>query len=79
MSIDRALRLVAGFMVLLSAALTYFVSPWWILFTVFIGANLLQSSLTNWCLMMNILRALGVGKSEAQSCAAKCAVRGAEG
>jgi len=39
----------AGFMVLLSVALTYFVSPWWMLFTIFIGFNLIQSSITGLC------------------------------
>jgi hypothetical protein len=60
-------------MVLLSAGLTYFVSPWFILFTVFIGVNLLQSGLTNWCPGMAVLRAFGVGKKEKESCTTQCA------
>jgi hypothetical protein len=50
--------------VLVSLALGYFVSPWWFLFTAFVGANLLQSSVTKWCLMENILEALGVAERE---------------
>lgn len=49
MTIERALRLLAGFMVLLSVALAYFVSPWWLLLTGFVGINLLQSAFTNTC------------------------------
>jgi hypothetical protein len=60
MTLERALRIIAGIMVLISVLLTHFVSPWWILFTVFIGLNLLQSGFTNWCPMISILRALGM-------------------
>lgn len=60
MNVERALRLMAGVMILLSVLLTHFVSPWWLLFTAFIGLNLLQSAFTNWCPAMNILRACGL-------------------
>jgi hypothetical protein len=60
MNIERSLRLIAGILVLLSLALGYFVSPWWFLFTTFVGLNLLQSGLTNWCPMMTFLRKFGV-------------------
>jgi len=60
MSVDRWLRLIAGTFVLLSVALGLWVSPYWFLFTAFVGLNLLQSALTNWCPMMTILRRLGV-------------------
>ncbi len=60
MTVERALRLVAGILVLLSAALAYFLSPYWLLLTAFIGLNLLQSAFTNWCPAMAILRAMGV-------------------
>ena len=63
MNIDRYLRLIAGFFVMLSLTLGYFVSPWWFLFTAFVGLNLFQSAFTNWCPMMSMLRKLGV-KSE---------------
>ncbi len=60
MTVERALRLMAGFFVLLSVALGYFVSPYWFLFTVFVGLNLFQSGLTNWCPAMAIFRKLGL-------------------
>ena len=60
MTIERYLRLIAGFFVLLSVALGYWVSPYWLLFTAFVGLNLLQSAFTNWCPMMTILRRAGV-------------------
>jgi len=60
MTLEEALRAVAGGFVLISLALGWFVSPWWFLFTAFVGVNLLQSAFTHWCLMMTILRKLGV-------------------
>jgi len=60
MTVERYLRLIAGALVLLSLALGYWVHPLWFLLTAFVGANLLQSGFTNWCPMMNILRAGGV-------------------
>jgi hypothetical protein len=49
MTIDGAVLRFAGFMVLLSVALGYFVSPYWYWLTVFVGANLMQSSFTGFC------------------------------
>jgi len=60
MTVERYLRLIAGTLVLLSLALGYWRNPLWLLFTAFVGANLLQSALTNWCPMMTILRKAGV-------------------
>jgi DUF2892 family protein len=60
MNIERALRLIAGSFVVASVVLGYAVSPWFYLFTVFVGLNLVQSSFTNWCPMMTILRKAGV-------------------
>jgi len=59
MDIHRWLRLIAGAFVLGSLALGYFVSPWWYLFTAFVGLNLFQSAFTNCCPMMTFLRKLG--------------------
>jgi hypothetical protein len=56
-------RRVAGIFVLLSLALGYWVSPWFYLFTAFVGLNLLQSSLTKWCPMEGIFEK-GKGGSE---------------
>ena len=60
MTVDRYLRLIAGFFVMLTVALGYYVSPYWFLFTAFVGLNLFQSAFTNWCPMMTFLRKLGV-------------------
>lgn len=60
MGIEAWIRFIAGAFVLISVALGHFVSPWFFLFTAFVGANLLQSSLTGWCPMMAILRKAGV-------------------
>ncbi len=63
MTIERYLRMIAGTFVLATLALGYWVSPYWFLFTAFVGLNLLQSAFTNWCPMMTFLRKLGVRQS----------------
>ena len=63
MTVDRLLRLIAGAFVLASLALAVWVSPKWLWFTAFVGANLLQSGFTNWCPMMTFLKKLGVKES----------------
>jgi hypothetical protein len=60
MSMHYAIRLVAGTFVLVSLALGYWVSPYWLLFTAFVGVNLIQSAFTHWCLMERILAGLGL-------------------
>jgi hypothetical protein len=60
----QLVRLVAGSLILLSLALDIpgspiFASQWFLAFTAFVGANLLQSALTKWCLMETIMRKLG--------------------
>jgi len=60
MTVERGLRLMAGVMLLLSLALAYYVSHYWMWLTVFVGLNLLQSAFTNWCPGMKILRVLGL-------------------
>lgn len=64
MTVNEGVRLVAGFFVLFSLALGYFVSPYWYLFTAFVGLNLLQSAFTKWCPLMTILRHLGISDPE---------------
>jgi DUF2892 family protein len=59
MTVERYLRLIAGFFVMLSVALGYWVNPAWFLFSGFVGANLFQSAFTDWCPMMSILCKLG--------------------
>jgi hypothetical protein len=63
MTVERYLRMIAGFFVLLSLALGHWVHPYWFLFTAFVGLNLFQSAFTNWCPMMTILRKLGADRS----------------
>ena len=60
MTVERYLRLIAGFIVLVTVLLGYFHSPYWLLFTGFVAVNLIQSAFTNWCPMMTFLRKLGV-------------------
>lgn len=60
MTVERALRLIAGFFVALSVLLGLYVNVNFLWFTLFVGLNLLQSGVTNWCPMMAILRRAGV-------------------
>ncbi len=60
MTVERGLRLVAGVVVLISLALAHFVSINWLWLTALVGLNLLQSSITDWCPGMVILRAMGL-------------------
>ena len=57
---ERVIRAIAGTFVVASLALGHFVSPYFFLFTAFVGLNLLQSSVTKWCLMEDILKKVGV-------------------
>lgn len=60
MTVERHLRLIAGVFILLSLLLSVLHSGYWLLFTAFVGLNLVQSFFTNWCPMMGLLRVLGV-------------------
>ena len=57
---NRFIRAIAGTFILISLVLSVYVSQDWLWFTAFVGANLLQSSFTKWCLMEKILDKLGV-------------------
>ena len=59
---EMIIRRIAGTFVLASLALGYWVSPWFLLFTAFVGLNLLQSSFTRWCPMEGFLAKAGIGK-----------------
>lgn len=65
MNIDRAVFAFAGVMTLLSVALTHFVSPWFVLFTVFIGLNLLQSAFSGFCPAAIVFKKLGLSSGSA--------------
>ncbi len=60
MTVDRGLRLIAGSFVLAGTVLAYLHSPYWLLFTGFVGLNLLQSGFTNWCPMVWVLQKAGL-------------------
>lgn len=60
MTVNRYLRLIAGFFVMLSVLLSQVHSPSWLFFTAFVGLNLFQSAFSNWCPMITLLRKLGV-------------------
>ena len=64
MSIERYLRMTAGFLVTLSVSLGYWVHPAWFLLTGFVGLNLFQSAFTNWCPLMTFLKQRGVPSAE---------------
>ena len=60
MEVERTLRLIAGLFVVASTALGMWVHPAFLWFTLFVGVNLLQSGITNWCPMMAVLRKVGL-------------------
>jgi hypothetical protein len=60
MSIDRAVMMFAGFMILISLALAIWVSPYWLWLTAFVGLNLMQASVTGFCPAAIIFKKLGV-------------------
>jgi hypothetical protein len=62
MTIEGAVRVLAGSFVLLGLLLSQLVSPWWLLLDVFVGLNLIQSAFTGVCPAASIFRRLGIGK-----------------
>ena len=60
MNIDRAVLMLSGSMLLVSLALTSLVSPYWLLLSAFVGANLFQAAFTGFCLAAIIFRKLGM-------------------
>jgi hypothetical protein len=60
MNVERALRLMAGIVILISVLLAHYVSIYWLWLTAFVGLNLLQSAFTNWCPAMTIFRLIGL-------------------
>ncbi|MBE0556395.1 MAG: DUF2892 domain-containing protein [Proteobacteria bacterium] len=63
MKMEQHVRAIAGSFILLSPLSAYFHSRYWLLFTVFVEINLLQSAFTRWCLMEKFLEKLGVPRS----------------
>ena len=64
MNPEKVVRVLAGSMILISVALTYYVSQWWLLLTVFVGVNLIQSAFTGFCPPTIIMRKMGWAKEE---------------
>ena len=59
MNLDRAVMAFAGVMILISAALSWFVSPYWLALTAFVGLNMLQASFTGFCPAAMVFSKLG--------------------
>jgi len=70
MTVERALRMMAGAVILLSMALAYLVSSKWYYLTAFVGLNLFQSAFTNWCPAMVIFRKLGLQDNSGKAASA---------
>ena len=62
MPMERWIRAIAGSFVLLSLVLGHLHSPYWHLFTAFVGLNLLQSAFTGWCPMERLLERIGLAR-----------------
>jgi hypothetical protein len=65
---NRIVHAVAGTMIIVSLLLAIYVNINWLWLTAFVGVNLFQSSITNWCLMSDILRKIGVGNENSSEC-----------
>lgn len=68
MNVDRAVLTLAGSMVLVSLALAWLVSPYWVLLAAFVGANLLQAAFTGFCPAAIVFRSLGLKTGSAFDC-----------
>ncbi len=65
MSIDRIVLAFAGTVIIISAVLAWLFTPLWLILTLFVGANLLQSAFTGFCPLAMILKAMGAKPGEA--------------
>lgn len=61
---DKIVRIAAGTFIIISVALGHFFSPWWLLFTIFVGLNLIQSAITGFCPLCKILALFGIKSCE---------------
>jgi hypothetical protein len=68
MTLEGAIRILAGTMVLISIALAHWHSEWWLLLTAFVGVNLIQSAFTGFCPPEKLLKKLGIGKPSGSCC-----------
>ncbi|PJB83300.1 MAG: DUF2892 domain-containing protein [Acidobacteria bacterium CG_4_9_14_3_um_filter_49_7] len=60
MTVNQGLRALAGIVIMASAILAYFISPYWLILNGFVGLNLLQSAFTDWCPAMVMFRKMGL-------------------
>jgi hypothetical protein len=60
MTIEKAIRIMAGSFILISVALAIWVGKWWLIWTAFVGVNLIQSAITGWCPAEGLLKKLGM-------------------
>lgn len=67
MTVSRLVHVIAGIFILASLLLARFVNPNWLWFTAFVGLNLFQSGITNWCLLNIVLRKFGVPEAAGRS------------
>ncbi|MDH5527874.1 MAG: DUF2892 domain-containing protein [Nitrospirota bacterium] len=72
MTVNEALRAMAGTFLLISLALAHYHNPNWVWFTAFIGVNLLQSAFTKWCPAMAIFRWMGLPDAKADCGTGDC-------
>ncbi|MFM1942136.1 MAG: hypothetical protein RI897_1118 [Verrucomicrobiota bacterium] len=68
MSLEGAIRVLAGVMILISISLAHWVSEWWLLLTGFVGLNLIQSAFTGFCPPEKIFKKLGIGTGKRNCC-----------
>jgi hypothetical protein len=68
MSIEGAIRVLAGVIILTSISLAHWVSEWWLLLTAFVGLNLIQSAFTGFCPPEILFRKLGIGSGKRSCC-----------
>lgn len=67
----RTMRLFAGSMITGSLLLAYFGSSYWLLLTLFVGVNMIQSAFTGWCLAESIIQKYNLGFKKSVPCRAK--------
>ena len=60
MTMDRVIKIMAGTFILISVALAVWVNKWWLVWTVLVGLNLIQSAFTGWCPASGIFARLGI-------------------
>ena len=66
--INRYIKAIAGIFIIISVVLAVYVNINWLWFTIFVGANLLQSAFTQWCLLGDILKKIGIKDAEGEEC-----------